>query len=108
LYPPGAFGGAFPQGVLQSFNLKEDRFRGETTAEYTASVSNKWLFGVGGFHNSFRVLSDDRNYVVRTGRVIPTGQFAPFGGVNDASILDDTTQTVYYFLAQDEWRLVRD
>jgi outer membrane receptor for ferrienterochelin and colicins len=108
LYPAGAFGGAFPQGVLQSFNVKEDRVRSEVSAEYTASTSNRLLFGLGGFHNSFSVLSDDRNYVVRAGRVIPTGQFAEYGGIGGTPILGDTTQGVYYVLAQDEWQLTRD
>ena len=108
LYPPGAFGGAFPQGVLQSFDVKEDRLRGEMSAEYTASTSHRLLLGVGGFHNRFELLSDERNYIVRKGRVIPTGHFAELGGVNDAPVIRDTSQTVYYFLAQDEWSLTRD
>jgi outer membrane receptor for ferrienterochelin and colicins len=108
LYPPGSFGGTFPQGVLQSFKLKEDRFRAETSAEYTASVSHRLLVGLGAFHNRFDVLSDDRNYVIRKGRVIPTGHFAAYGGVADAPLLDNTAQTVYYLLAQDEWSITRD
>jgi iron complex outermembrane receptor protein len=63
---------------------------------------------LGAFYNHFEVLSDERNYVVRKGRVIPTGQFAAFGGVGDAPLIDDATQTVYYLLAQDEWSVTRD
>lgn len=108
LYPPGAFGGAFPQGVLQSFDVKEDRLRGELSAEYTASTSHRLLLGVGGFHNRFELLSDERNYIVRKGRLIPTGQFAELGGVNDAPVIRNASQNVYYLLAQDEWNLTRD
>lgn len=108
LYPPGAFGKLFPDGVLQSFKIREDRYRAETSAEYTASTSHRLLLGGGAFYNDFDVLSDDRNYIVRKGRVIPTGQFSAFGGVGDAPLINDATQTVYYVLAQDEWSLTRD
>ena len=106
LYPPGAFGGIFPQGVLQSFDVREDRARAEMSAEYAASTSHRLLLGVGAFHNRFDGLSDQRNYVVRSGRVVPTGQVSQF--VDVAPILNDATQTAFYFLAQDEWRLTRD
>ncbi len=106
LYPPGAFGGTFPQGVLQSFDVREDRIRAEMSAEYTASTAHRLLLGGGAFHNRFDGLSDQRNYAVRSGRVIPTGQVSEFVGV--APILNDATQTALYFLAQDEWRLTRD
>lgn len=106
LYPPGAFGGTFPQGVLQSFDVREDRIRAEISAEYTASTSHRLLLGGGAFHNRFDGLSDQRNYAVRSGQVVPTGQVSEFVGV--APILNDATQTAFYFLAQDEWRLTRD
>ena len=108
LYPPGAFGGTFPQGVLQSFNVGEDRLRAEMSAEYTASTSHRLLLGLGGFNNRFDVLSDERNYVLRAGRVIPTGRFAESAGVGATPILGDASQTAYYLLAQDEWSLFRD
>jgi len=76
------------------------------SAEYTASTSHRLLLGGGAFHNRFDGLSDQRNYVVRGGRVIPTGRVTEY--VRNAPILNDATQTAAYFLAQDEWRLTRD
>jgi outer membrane receptor protein involved in Fe transport len=106
LYPPGAFGGLFPQGVLQSFDVREDRLRAEISAEYTASTVHRLLLGAGAFHNRFDGLSDQRNYILHNGGIIPIGQTSEFAGISP--ILNDESQTAFYFLAQDEWRLTRD
>ena len=107
-YPAGAFGGAFPTGVRQILDVDETRVRGEVSGTYAGWSRQKLLLSAGGFTNSFNVDSDIRNYTVRAGRVLPTGVFAPFGGVGDTPLIGDTSDVVLYGVAQDEWTIARD
>ena len=107
-YPAGAFGGAFPTGVRQILDVHETRVRGEVSGTYAGWSRQKLLLSAGGFTNSFNVDSDIRNYTVRAGRVLPTGVFAPFGGVGDTPLIGDTSDVVLYGVAQDEWTIARD
>jgi iron complex outermembrane receptor protein len=107
-YPPGAFGGAFPLGVRQILDVNESRVRGELSGTYTGWSRQTLLLSAGGFNNRFNVDSDIRNYTVRDGRVLPTGIFAPFGGVGDSPLIGDTSNVVLYGVAQDEWTIARD
>ncbi|MGH8538380.1 MAG: hypothetical protein ACREXM_18520 [Gammaproteobacteria bacterium] len=61
-FPPGAFGGAFPEGVRQDLNLDEDRVRAELTGLYTG-LERHWLrLGLGGVFESTDTTEDVRNY----------------------------------------------
>jgi iron complex outermembrane receptor protein len=107
LYPPGAFGNHFPDGVHQLIDEEEDRARGEATAIYAAG-DNRLLMSAGAFMDDARTTADVRNYVVIHGGVIPTGQFASGGGVDSPLLVGDREDNVVYGVLQDEWAFAKD
>jgi outer membrane receptor for ferrienterochelin and colicins len=105
LFPPGAFGGAFPNGVLTEFSFGNTRVRAETTALFTGWEGNTIRVGAGGLRNEFRLNGEKRNFVVRNGRILPTGTFGP---VPSQPQLPSVNQDNYYVYVQDQWSLARD
>jgi outer membrane receptor for ferrienterochelin and colicins len=108
LFPPGAFRGAFPEGVRQVLNVDEYRVRSELTALYRGLARHVLRFGVGGFHDWFENDEDRRNYTVRRGVLVPTPAFAERGGINDVTLFPSATLTDVFAYAQDEWALAPD
>lgn len=108
LYPAGAFGGLFPDGVRIDLDAREQRARGELAVRYLGFKSHLLRAGVGAFRNDFNTLYDARNFVVRSRLVIPTGTFAEGAGVNDPPFVRDATTDVVYGYVQDEWSLAND
>jgi outer membrane receptor protein involved in Fe transport len=107
LYPPGAFLDHFPQGVRQIIDEDEQRLRGEYTAIYAAH-NNRVLMSVGAFTDDAHTTADIRNYVVKNGLVLPTGQFAPGAGIGAPLLVGDREDTVVYGVMQDEWTFAPD
>ncbi len=107
-FPPGAFRGAFPQGVRQDFDINETRYRAEGSATYIGIARHILLVTAGGFISEYETEHDVRNYVVRGGLVLPTPTFAEGAGVNDPEIIGDADRNVWYVVLQDEWAPVRD
>lgn len=107
-FPPGAFGGAFPDGVRQDLDVEEDRVRGELTGLYTG-LKHHWLrVGLGGVFESTDTTRDERNYIVMNGVPRPTGIVAEGGGVGDVPIFPDDERTIFYTYLQDEWSFAND
>ena len=107
-FPPGAFGGAFPDGVRQDLGLDEDRARAELTALWTG-LKQHWLrAGLGGVFESSDTTEDVRNYTVRQGFPVPTGRFAERGGIDDVPIFPDEDRTIFFAYLQDEWDFAPD
>lgn len=107
-YPAGAFRGLFPDGVRQSFDVAETRYRGEFSGTYGGFRGHTLLLTFGGFSARYDTKSDVRNYVVRGGLVLPTYTFAPGAGVDDPKIIADANRNVWYLAAQDEWTPLPD
>ncbi len=108
LFPPGAFDGAFPDGVRQNLITEEDRIRAELIGEYSGVPKHVLRFGAGWLYNDYDNTEDRRNYTVRSGVVVPTGTFDDLGGIGDAPIFPDTDREVFFAYGQDEWALARD
>lgn len=108
LLPSGAFGGAFPNGVIQKINANETRVRGEITGMYSGWMKHRLRFGLGGFTNDFDNESDRRNYTVSGGVILPTGPVAEGAGINDRPFVADTDRDVVFTYLQDEWAFVPD
>lgn len=107
LYPPAAFLDRFPQGVRQNIAEDDKRARGEYTAFYGAH-ENRVLLSVGGFTDDAHTTEDIRNYVVKDGLVLPTGQFAEGAGVGAPLLIGNREDTVVYGVLQDEWSFAPD
>jgi iron complex outermembrane receptor protein len=108
LFPPGAFGNAFPDGVLVAYEIENDRLRSEGTLLFTGWNRHTVRLGAGVLRNEFRVNYENRNFIVRGGQFLPTGTFGPHGGVDDRWGLPDVNQTTYYGYLQDQWAIARD
>ncbi|MGH8652992.1 MAG: TonB-dependent receptor plug domain-containing protein [Gammaproteobacteria bacterium] len=108
LFPPGAFGGAFPDGVRQELDVVENRVRAEFTTLYSGLNGHLVRVGLGGFYDSFDNTEDRRNYTVRRGLLTPTGRFGERGGMGDVPLFPDTDRGVFYTYLQDEWLFAPD
>jgi len=107
-FPPGAFGGAFPEGVRQDLELNEDRIRGELTGLFTGFQHHWVRAGLGGVFESTDTTEDRRNYTVRQSVPVPTGLFADLGGINDVPLFPDEERTIFFTYLQDDWLFAPD
>ncbi|WP_457354954.1 TonB-dependent receptor plug domain-containing protein [Roseateles sp. P5_D6] len=113
LFPPGAFGGSFPNGVFGSPNTWERQARLSTALTYSGWAGHHWRIGLGHDDLNLYRTRELRNFNVitsgpLTGVPVPTpgGQLieAP---VND-SFLAPHQRRVDYAYIQDEWSFARD
>jgi outer membrane receptor for ferrienterochelin and colicins len=111
LYPPGAFGGAFPDGMFGNPYKWERRARLTATAFYTGLDQHRFRIG-GGYENSelYRV-EETKNYrfvyVPGVGNVpVPLGSMQ-HASRSDAFMTPHSRQLGYIYL-QDEWQLAPD
>jgi len=112
LFPPGAFGGAFPDGVLGNPDVYEHHYRGELSALYTGIARHRLRLGGGYRKEDLYRVEESRNYtLVDLGVPFGTVPF-PLGGLVDvtdlAAFVREENRTVAYAFAQDEWNFRRD
>lgn len=106
-YPPGAFGGLFPDGVVDSPEFSERRLRVEIATFNTRWGDHQPSAGVGAERAEVYDVRERRNYRL-TGAGIPF----PLGSTVTLSDDQEFTQTAArnlgYVFAQDEWGFARD
>lgn len=107
LFPPGAFFGSFPDGVLGSPNLKEENARAGVNVLYRGWEQHRLRMGTGIYWGDVFKTRDVRNFMVSAGPipVVPR----PAGGedVSDTpeAFLPENQRLNQYVFAQDEWNL---
>ena len=100
LFPPGAFGGAYPDGFIGNPGFKEDQARFELSGRYQGVSDHLIRFGTGFFWGDLFEVTEQKNF---------NPDFSPKGSVvdvsdNPAEVWMPTVQrTNYYAYAQDEW-----
>ncbi|HEX5125423.1 MAG TPA: TonB-dependent receptor [Rhodocyclaceae bacterium] len=106
LFPPGAFGGAFPDGVIGDPEKWERHTGLSASASYVGLKDHRVGTGVGYIKEDLYRIHEERNYVL--GALGPT----PLGGLVDVSdtapFLRPHSRIVRYGYLQDEWQLARD
>lgn len=112
LFPPGAFGGMFPDGVLGNPDVYERHYRGELSGLYTGIAQHRLRLGGGYRKEDLYRVDESRNYtLVDIGPPFGTVPF-PLGGLVDvtdiAAFVREENRTVAYAFAQDEWNFRRD
>lgn len=112
LFPPGAFGGMFPNGVLGNPDVYERHYRGELSGLYTGIARHRLRLGSGYRKEDLYRVEESRNYtLVDVGPPFGTVPF-PLGGLVDvtdiAAFVREQNRTVAYAFAQDEWNFRRD
>ncbi len=112
LFPPGAFGGMFPNGVLGNPDVYERHYRGELSGLYTGIAQHRLRLGGGYRKEDLYRVDESRNYtLVDVGPPFGTVPF-PLGGLVDvtdiAAFAREESRNVAYAFAQDEWNFRRD
>lgn len=105
LYPPGAFGGDFPDGLIGSPGYKENQARFDLSAVYRAIQNHRIHTGVGTLWADLYKVTERKNF---------NPDFTPKGAVVDVS--DDPSEvwmpeedrTNYYAFVQDEWKFAQN
>lgn len=109
VFPPGAFGNAFPAGMIATPERAERHFRLGGSALYSGRVWHKLRFGVGTDFVDLYKIRETANF---------DATLAPFPGspppVLDVSgdpslvYIQPHDRTVYYGFIQDEWAFASD
>lgn len=102
LFPPGAFGGAFPNGVIGNPEYKERQARFGVNAAYSGADNHVMRIGSGYFHGDIYEVTELKNFAA---------DLSPLpGGLTDVSnsneaFLAEATRISTFAYAQDEWRI---
>ncbi len=112
LFPAGAFGGAFPNGVIGNPGHSERHSHGSISAFYSGFEQHRLRLGTGFRVEDLYETSETKNYKIITIPGIGPA-FIPLGSIIDVSGTPDVYLTPHkrnlaYVFAQDEWTLAKD
>ena len=107
LFSAGAFGGAFPDGVIGNPDVYERHARAGISSFYTGWNKHRLRLGAGYNQSDLYRVNESRNYTFA-----PGGIPVPLGSVIDVSdsaafVREELRQVTYAFV-QDEWSFARD
>ncbi len=107
LFPPGAFSGAFPNGVIGNPDVFERQGRLDLSTFYTGLRRHRIRIGTGVFYGDLYKTRETKNFVLGAG-----GIPIPLGGLVDVSrnalFIRPHHRTNAYVFVQDEWDFARD
>ncbi len=113
LFPPGAFGGTFPNGVYGNPGHSERHSHASVSAFYTGFNRHRVRIGTGFRVEDLYETTETKNYnIVSIPGVGPT--FVPLPGMIDATndpslvYMQPHKRHLVYAFAQDEWSLAKD
>ena len=104
IYPPGAFNGAYPDGMIGNPDVYERHVRLNGSAFYTGFTNHTFRIGAGVYYGDLYKAAEIKNYN-------PDG--SPIGALVDVSdtsdiFIPEKSRQVYYGYLQDEWRFITD
>lgn len=110
LFPPGAFNGAFPDGMLAAPNTWERQLRLSVVSTYSGFTDHNLRFGLGHDDLDLYRTQEIKNFTLGGPGVppIPTSGAVARESPVEASFLTPHRRMVDYLYAQDEWRFARD
>lgn len=113
LFPPGAFGGAFPNGMFGAPNTWERQLRASAAISYTGWTGHQWRLGVGHDDLNLYRTQEFKNFSVITsgpliGLPVPTSDQQIVEFPVDNSFLAPHRRKVNYLYVQDEWQFAND
>jgi iron complex outermembrane receptor protein len=107
VYPAGAFGGTFPDGVVDIIGYSEDRLHAEISGLYRGFSRQDILLGVGAARHRIYDVRERRNFVLPPGGLpMPLGETAELGP--NEVFAPSGERRIYFAYAQDEWTFARD
>jgi iron complex outermembrane receptor protein len=108
VFPPGAFGGAFPTGMFGAPNTWERQLRLSAIATYSGFANHNLRFGLGHDDLNLYRTQEFKNFTLNAGLPAPT----PGGAVIEFPVADSFLaphrRKVTYAYAQDEWNFAKD
>jgi len=110
IYPPGAFGGTFPNGMIGAPNTWEQQLRLSLVSTYSGFKDHNLRFGVGHDDLDLYRTQEIKNFTL-TSPLLPPSPI-PGGVPIEVSVADSFMtphrRQIDYLYVQDEWRLARD
>ena len=106
-FPPGTYGGYFPEGIIDNFHFKIDEIRGNVTALYGGIPQHRFRFGSGFSYSRVSDIEEVRNFRTVGGIPIPT-TLANVREFGELPLLTEQSRTLWYGFAQDEWQFIPD
>ncbi len=106
LYPPGAFGGAFPDGVIGNPDVYERHTRFSASTFYTGWEQHRLRFGAGINYGDLYKVKESRNFAFGPGGLVPLGGTVDVS--DTAPFVREENRTNTYVFVQDEWSFARD
>lgn len=108
VFPPGAFGGAFPNGMFGAPSTWERQLRIAAVTTYSGFASHSLRIGVGHDDLDLYRTQEFKNFSLTNGLPTPTPGSAVVEFPVADSFLTPHRRTVGYAYVQDEWSLARD
>jgi len=106
LYPPGAFGGYFPEGFLWNAGLKSHQTRLEANTLYRGWADHTLRMGAGWQHSQLHDVTEQRNWGVdlASGMPYPLGHIVDFSKDTEAFLPSSTRRNLFVYV-QDSWAI---
>ena len=106
LFPPGAFGGAFPNGMIGNPYKWERHWRFDAAAVYTGFAGHRLRLGAGHEYSEIYKIRETKNFALGTGLPVFLGSVTE---ASDAAVfLRPHDRRDNYLYLQDEWDFFRD
>ncbi|MDP2229089.1 MAG: TonB-dependent receptor [Moraxellaceae bacterium] len=107
LFPAGAFGGSFPDGVIGKPELFEENARVGSSALYTGWSQHRLRIGTGFYWGDIFETRDRNNYVFGGPVLVPRGGLVDVSDTADV-FQPENQRTSHYVFVQDEWAFAAD
>jgi outer membrane receptor for ferrienterochelin and colicins len=108
LFPAGAFGGAFPDGMIGNPGHSERHSHVSLSAFYTGFERHRLRLGTGYRIEDLYATTETKNYQLITGGIPqPLGSIVDVSGTPDVYLTPHKRNLAYLFL-QDEWTIAKD
>lgn len=105
LYPPGAFGGAFPNGLIGSPGYKEHQLRLDVSAIYRGINNHRIHTGIGSFWADLYAVTERKNF---NPDLSPKGAVVDVSGDPGEVWMPEEDRINYYAFIQDEWQFAQN
>ncbi len=107
LFPPGAFAGSYPSGVIGNPDVYERHTQFGISSFYTGWQKHNVRIGLGTNYGDLYKVQETKNF-----SIAPGGIPVPLGSIVDvsktAAFLHPVDRTDTYIFAQDEWAYTND
>ncbi len=105
LFPPGAFGGSFAEGMIGNPEVEQYQARAGVTGAYEGWADHRLQIGAGINYLDVHRVSEHKNFRFDPVAAVPV----PLAEITDVSdtadvFLPEKDRTNWYLLAQDQWQ----